>query len=259
MGMPIIKQGPNRVQTGYEQAFLALAPCFYPAWNRCSPILFGTGYCQIVNSVKTFLMAKFDNGINGPFRGKAGKVIGSSWNGIPYMKGLPKRTKAFTDNELKNQSRFGNVQSWLRPVKPYIKAGYANYPAAYQGYAAAVSYLSKNALEGATVIPSKMKISLGTLPLSGSITYALLPGGQVEFSWDKTTPADGSRYDQAMLLAYDVEKGKQRGVIYGPLRSAGSGIVQLPTEPHSFHLYIAFLAADRSRQSDSVYLGVLAT
>lgn len=34
-------------------------------------------------------MAKIDEGILGPFSGKVGEVIGSSWHGIPYIKSRP--------------------------------------------------------------------------------------------------------------------------------------------------------------------------
>lgn len=42
-------------------------------------------------------MGTIRQGANGSFRGKAGSVIGSSWKGIDYIKGLPKkRTKGAT-------------------------------------------------------------------------------------------------------------------------------------------------------------------
>ena len=38
-------------------------------------------------------MGKIKQGILGGFKGKVGTVIGSSWNGIAYMKGLPQSIK----------------------------------------------------------------------------------------------------------------------------------------------------------------------
>ena len=38
-------------------------------------------------------MGKIKQGILGGFKGKVGTVIGSSWNGIAYMRGLPQSTK----------------------------------------------------------------------------------------------------------------------------------------------------------------------
>ena len=57
-------------------------------------------------------MARMTNGINGPFTGKIGAVIGYTVNGIWYMKGLyKKRTKAPTPGELLNQKKFSAAQS----------------------------------------------------------------------------------------------------------------------------------------------------
>ena len=38
-------------------------------------------------------MGKIKQGILGGFKGKVGTVIGASWNGIAYMKGLPQSQK----------------------------------------------------------------------------------------------------------------------------------------------------------------------
>ena len=62
--------------------------------------------------------------------------------------------------------------------------------------------------------------------------------------------------DQVMILAYDIENEEEYGKIYGQGRSAGADIIELDDEKgHTYHIYVAFIAADRSAQSDSVYLG----
>ena len=38
-------------------------------------------------------MGKIKQGILGGFKGKVGTVIGASWNGIAYMRGLPQSIK----------------------------------------------------------------------------------------------------------------------------------------------------------------------
>ena len=38
-------------------------------------------------------MGKIKQGILGGFKGKVGTVIGASWNGIAYMRGLPQSVK----------------------------------------------------------------------------------------------------------------------------------------------------------------------
>jgi hypothetical protein len=60
-----------------------------------------------------------------------------------------------------------------------------------------------------------------------------------------------SQYDQAMLLAYDPVRKLKEWNITGQFRSTGSDKLILD-EKGSYHVYIGFVAADRSRQSASV-------
>jgi len=63
-----------------------------------------------------------------------------------------------------------------------------------------------------------------------------------------------------MLLAYHIESEKVFYTLNGQFREAGSDklILKLDLKPRSvLHLYFAFIAADRSRQSDSLYIGEL--
>ena len=56
-------------------------------------------------------MGKIKQGILGGFKGKVGTVIGSSWNGIAYMKGLPQSVKdPRTDAQMQQRNFFKEVQ-----------------------------------------------------------------------------------------------------------------------------------------------------
>ena len=56
-------------------------------------------------------MGKIKQGILGGFRGKVGTVIGASWNGIAYMRGLAQSHKnPQTEAQLKQRSFFKEVQ-----------------------------------------------------------------------------------------------------------------------------------------------------
>ena len=59
-------------------------------------------------------MAKYLHGIAGPISGKIGPVVGSSWRGIPYLKGkYRKRTGRVSDAEKANRNKFAIAASWL--------------------------------------------------------------------------------------------------------------------------------------------------
>lgn len=73
--------------------------------------------------------------------------------------------------------------------------------------------------------------------------------------------------DQVMLLAYNIEKeneinsGNAFYNLTGQFRKTGNDTLDiLPDNYHPnkiYHIYVAFSAADRSRQSDSIYLGTV--
>jgi hypothetical protein len=60
-----------------------------------------------------------------------------------------------------------------------------------------------------------------------------------------------------MLLAYDIERGRDIYNTTGQFRSVGKDMLRIPsaTPERTYHIYVAFVAADRSKQSESVYFG----
>jgi len=63
-----------------------------------------------------------------------------------------------------------------------------------------------------------------------------------------------------MLLAYDCETGQWNMQLPGQFRSSGADELKLPpVKKQNYHVYIGFIAHDRSRQSNSVYLGEVST
>ena len=122
----------------------------------------------------------------------------------------------------------------------------------------------RNAFEGApphqTINPARVKVSAGNLPLSNNISVEKTKGNELLFSWDPTYVEDGSPKDQVMLLAYDVEHTTALFTTTGQFRSAGSDSLPLDKKKgRTYHIYFAFTAADRSRQSDSIYMGTVTT
>ena len=208
-------------------------------------------------------MAKFNQGITGPFQGKVGTVIGASWKGIPYMRSLPKkRTIPPTAGELANRKKWALSQQWLKPVQDFVRIGFKGYSLKSEGFIAAKSYLLKNAItgEGETLAidPARVKLSWGDLPLPNNLQMTRLKGKQIQFTWDPKFIDDISHEgDQIMMLAYNVEKYKVVDDLYGRARAHGSDILKIESKTGTFHIYVAFVAHDRSRQSESVYMGTV--
>jgi hypothetical protein len=220
--------------------------------------------CYIIDTNKyQCSMGKLIHGINGPVQGKVGSVIGSSWKGIPYVKGpYKKRTEKTSAKELANRHKFGVAQAWLQPVLNFVRQGFKGYSPTSEGFVAAKSWLLKYSFEGeglgAYINPALAQLSFGDLPLSPDITVELTEAGELLFTWS-TAPVEGSSAkDQVMLLAYDIENKFVAGTITGQFRNVGADrLVIRKTKGYTYHLYMAFTADDRSRQSHSVYLGAI--
>lgn len=73
-------------------------------------------------------MARLINGINGPFVGRVGSIIGYTVNGEGFIKGLyKKRTKKPTEGEVLNRKKFAAAQAWLQPVTDFVRVGFKGY------------------------------------------------------------------------------------------------------------------------------------
>ena len=208
-------------------------------------------------------MGRLVSGINGPIQGKVGTVIGSSWRGIPYVKGpYKKRTKKISKKEKANRNRFTVAQYWLTLLTDFVRQGFKGYSLKSQGFVAAKSYLMHNAMkrddEGYSIDPALVLVSFGDLPLSSGIVVEKGNDGVLHFSWDTSSVEGGIGEDQVMLLAYDIENKKVKHNITGQFRKNGHDSLNPDAKPGStYHLYMAFTAHDRSRQSNSVYLGAI--
>ncbi|THU32465.1 hypothetical protein FAM09_27110 [Niastella caeni] len=209
-------------------------------------------------------MAKFTEGINGPFKGKVGTVIGASWKGIPYMRSRPKkRTSEPSEREMANRKKWAMSQFWLQPVLDFVQLGFKGYSPKSEGFVAAKSYLMKNAFESEGpdihINPALVKVSAGDLPLPATMQITQLEARLIQFTWDTAFPGEKAHEgDQVMLLAYNIDDGDADCNLIGQLRKNGSDVLKLSKNAAgTFHLYAAFNAYDRSRQSDSMYLGTV--
>jgi hypothetical protein len=199
----------------------------------------------------------------GPVKGKVGNLIVSSWKGKPYVKSLPAERKSPpSEKELSNRKKWAMAHEWLKPVTKFVREGFKGYTPTVEGFLAAKSYLLKNAFEGMapdlTINPALVKVSSGELPLPENIQATLQGNDIVQLTWSTEDITRINRYDQVMLLAYDIEKRFSITTLTGQLRNTGVDTLKLSAvRGRVYHLYAAFVAADRSMQSDSIYLGMV--
>jgi hypothetical protein len=205
-------------------------------------------------------MAKYLQGINGIFIGKVGSVVGCVLNGTPYMRSKPRpRTGKVGASEQQNRNKFAAMHAWLKPFLPLLRVGFKSADSEFGGYNAAKSYNLKHAMVGGAVVPAQIRISMGDLAVSEDLKVNY-PGDQrLLFEWDPTYIAGADPKDQIMVLAYHPESFTAIYVVHGAFRDWGVQELRITSDliGKTIHIYAAFIAADRSKQSDSVYLGAV--
>jgi hypothetical protein len=204
-------------------------------------------------------MAKYIQGINGIFIGKVGTVVGCVWKGIPYMRSIGNpRTGAATPGEVRNRSKFSTVHYWLHPLLVFLRAGFADYSERTVGFNGAKSYNLRNAISEGLLLPELVQVSHGDLPLSAEMTVTF-QDDRLHFNWSTDSIENSSSKDQIMVLAYHPESSTAIYEMHGAFRSMGNQILDTYKQflGQTIHVYAAFIAADRTRQSNSVYLGAM--
>ncbi|WP_262245136.1 DUF6266 family protein [Parapedobacter soli] len=209
-------------------------------------------------------MAIAHGGINGPFSGKVGTVVGYTLNGQQVMRMVGRRKRPFTALELLNQAKMRAVSKFLAPIKPFVKFGYQREapPGSRVGaFQLAQSYVWKNAIvvnDGGEVFvdPAKVLISRGTLapPLNATVE---LEDTRFTIRWEQSDGARGD--DRLMFLLYDGGTFRHFQEI-GAERKAGmesKEISWLRFAENPIHVYAAFRDTFFDRISDSVHCGVL--
>ena len=207
-------------------------------------------------------MARLPNGILGGLVGTIGPVVGSSLNGVPYLKSrYAKRKVTNHPNEIANRKKFAAAHAFLHPLLEVVREGF-RVEGRSQGFTAAKSWLLKNGFEGVGdnlhINPALVKLSIGDLHLPTNITAKITEQSILEFSWDAVPETNKDATDQAVLVAYSLEQPEPIFNLTGAFRCSGVDRLTFKLEDSAtYHVYIWFVSADRSRRSESMYLGSL--
>lgn len=208
-------------------------------------------------------MAEFINGANGTFSGKVGSVIGSSWRGIHYLRGLSKkRTKPFSEAQLAQQQRFGLMGEFLLPLKGLIEIGFAN---ADDSRATLFNLVMSENLTGAvtgeypafSIDYPNLILSQGSMLPPKGVTMESQEGSAV-ISWNPAVNAfSGHADDIAYLLVYNVEQGLFATTETAVERSAGQADVPVDDDfvGQTGHGWVFFTSRDGREISRTVYAG----
>ena len=135
-------------------------------------------------------MGKIKQGILGGFKGKVGTVIGASWNGIAYMKGLPQSQKdPKTAAQMAQRAFFKEIQDLVGQLS--AEQQIFLIPSTPQGMTRR-NMLVKQIAEDPVVTADSKSVNLAELATIGNAPTAALPKVNVTtslsnlvISWDE--------------------------------------------------------------------------
>jgi len=208
-------------------------------------------------------MARYKSGINGPFSGKIGPVIGSSWRGVDYMKSEAKpNDKPATEKQLHQRHIFTMVNSWLRPLRELIWIGFQAFKGTKTPMNGLVSFILKEAVTGfgvdSSIVFSKVVFSRGELFISLIKEVLSLPGCILNIKWENGPASVFNKdNDKATFIVYNPVKGAFVTFKNITARSANEVSLKLPKhfKNHTVHCWMHYVNAAGDAVSTSLYVG----
>lgn len=210
-------------------------------------------------------MATFKEGINGPFKGKVGSVIGSSWRKIPYMKGMrgiTSRKPAPTTKQAAQHVKFRLLNRFFTPVARLLEVGFGAYTSRATGKNVAFSYNYDHAfLEDGDQIRLNypaLKFSHGSLYTAGAEEAVATEDG-IRVQWDpKTYGVGGAMDDVAYAIVYSVSSNifldetalRHEGSVFVPFEE--------PSRGNEVHVWLFFSDSKEKQVSRTEYIPLAA-
>lgn len=210
-------------------------------------------------------MGTIKQGILGGFSGKVGSVIGSTWKGISYMRGIAQSVaNPRTDAQQAQRQKFSVTMGFLQPLSEFLKTGFKNYARRKSGINAAMGYILRNAITGTypnfAIDYANALVTRGSLPAAMNQATTSTVAGTVVFTWDdNSSEAGASALDKTLLVVYNPLK--RQAVTVDQLAGRADG-TQTVTVPDLFsgdlvHCYIGFITANGAELSSSRYAGAV--
>lgn len=211
-------------------------------------------------------MARFEDGINGPFRGKVGSVIGSKWRKINYMKGLSrfKKRRPPSPEQALIRKKFSLLNDFLRPLSHTLEISFSQFTDKATGRNAAFSYNYDEAfiVEGDEVhlnYPA-LRFSHGSLVTAGA-ERAWLDDGVVHITWHpKTYGMGGAPDDEAYVLLFDEKYSVFHQPNESSVRQDGQAVFtqlkRIIATAGPCHLWLFFVDSGKKRASKTVYIPI---
>lgn len=202
------------------------------------------------------------NGILGPASGKVGPAVWYFDGVRNVVRSKSKRDAPPTMAELKNRLKMKTLMDLFSTLKPYLRAGFSveanGLGLNYHNVATSCNRLRISELEGGLeqLDYENLQLSKGTATIAEAPMVTAEANG-LRFSWMWQPDDFESAEDQVMMMAYLPDQNTSIFETAGAKRSRAEDF--LPMQPsyllERLEVFIAFISKDRSRVSNSLYLG----
>lgn len=210
-------------------------------------------------------MAIAKDGINGPFSGKIGSIVGYMWKGRLVMRAMPKKTKKKPSIlQLANRQRMAVTQRFLKHIVRILRKGFAEIADEKNitPYMAATSYNKLHAIVGEypniTFNPALAKISMGNLPGVENAHMIKTEEGLL-FNWEDNQYTKGADdKDRILIVAYDPAPPLFHYIVGGAYRDKKEEFLSMKNMPSgTYEIYMAFITLEGDKTSDSIHIGTI--
>ena len=210
-------------------------------------------------------MAKFNKGILGGFSGRIGNVVGSNIFGIDVMRSYqPNVANPRTSGQVSQRTKFSMVVQFLRQFNYILSIGFKLRAINMSAFNAAVALNLSQAVSGTapdfTIDLPNLEISQGSLPGPVNASISAAAGTAISFGWNENNIPDlTDPGDKVILLVYNKTKNVFMSSIEGATR-VDKTLEIYPDDTvweanDEIHAWMFLASADRSKISDSVYIG----
>ncbi len=209
-------------------------------------------------------MGKLLQGINGPFSGKVGPVVGYVLNNQAVIRSLPGRNrKPLTPKQIHQRKKFALMNDFLGQLQSLLNMTFANVAVNMTGANKAFSYNVVNAIRGfypdISIDYKMVLLGRGDLPNVESVKTTSTEDGKLEFTWtDNSGTGKAKPTDMAFAAVYNEELKDWEYGLNLATRKEGSCVIDISLYRNKpVHGYLGFMTKDEKDATATIYTGMV--
>ena len=210
-------------------------------------------------------MGTIKQGILGPFRGKVGTVVGSTWKGKAVMRAMPAGRKgSATATQILQQAKFSLIMKFLQPLTSLVNATFDSFAVGMSGINKAFSYNIQNGITGVypaiTVNYPMILLGRGDLPNASAPVAVSTVAGKFTSNWtDNSGLGKATATDIAYVAVFCESLGHWvYNQLTGAARNAGTYILDVSSfSGKPVQTWLGFVTANGKTFSNTVYTGAV--